>query len=160
MLSTHHALAPVEVTLCNAFGSVCLQGSFQLLSAPCSSIRKYPYISKYQSAYLSKWGSSVQVLQSLRIEEYVAVPSQQAAFGRARVFKLRLQFFPEHLYPKEAGITFADVAHVFKTVFMLKLQVCHCLLLCSLKTLQCCVCTFELTTDEMCGILAAILLSM
>ena len=49
--------------------------------------------------------------------------SQQTAFGRARVFKLRLQFFPEHLYPKEAGITFADVAHVFKTVFMLKLQV-------------------------------------
>lgn len=65
----------------------------------------------------------VQVLQGLRIEEHVAVASQQTAFGRGRLFKLRLQFFPEHLYPPEAGITFADVAHVFKTNFMLKLQV-------------------------------------
>ena len=69
------------------------------------------------------------MLQSLRIEEYVAAPSQQMVFGRARVFKLRLQFFPEHLYPKEAGITFADVAKVFQTVFMLKLQVRTCCLL-------------------------------
>ena len=71
-----------------------------------------------------------QVLQGLRIEEHVALPSQQTAFGRARVFKLRLQFFPEHLYPEEAGVTFADVAEVFKTSFMLKLQVgwpCFCL---------------------------------
>ena len=64
------------------------------------------------------------MLQGLRIEEHVAVVSQQTAFGRGRLFKLRLQFFPEHLYPEEAGITFADVAQVFKTTFMLKLQVC------------------------------------
>ena len=67
------------------------------------------------------------MLQGVRIEEHVAVPSQQTAFGRARVFKLRLQFFPEHLYPEEAGITFADVAEVFRTAFMLKLQVCPAL---------------------------------
>ena len=66
----------------------------------------------------------MQVLQGLSIEEHVAVPSQQTAFGRGRLFRLRLQFFPEHLYPPEAGITFADVAQVFKTSFMLKLQVC------------------------------------
>ncbi|KAL3142271.1 hypothetical protein ABBQ38_002614 [Trebouxia sp. C0009 RCD-2024] len=63
-----------------------------------------------------------EVLQGLSIEEHVAVPSQQTAFGRGRLFRLRLQFFPEHLYPQEAGITFADVAEVFKTNFMLKLQ--------------------------------------
>ena len=67
--------------------------------------------------------SLLQVLQALSIEEYVAMPSQQTAFGRARVFKLRMQFFPEQLYPKEAGISFADVAQVFKTSFMVKLQV-------------------------------------
>lgn len=68
----------------------------------------------------------LQVLQGLRIEEHVAAASQGTAFGRGRLFKLRLQFFPEHLYPQEAGITFADVAQVFKTSFVPKLQVCVC----------------------------------
>ena len=61
----------------------------------------------------------------------MAVSSQQTAFGRGRLFKLRLQFFPEHLYPEEAGITFADVAQVFKASFMLKLQVCPLPLTCA-----------------------------
>lgn len=80
-------------------------------------------------------------MQGLRIEEHVAVSSQQSAFGRGRLFKLRLQFFPEHLYPEEAGITFADVAQVFKTTFMLKLQV-RASPLCNAAVLQNPVVTF------------------
>ena len=68
----------------------------------------------------------LQVLQGLRIEEHVAAVSQGTPFGRGRLFKLRLQFFPQHLYPEEAGITFADVAQVFKASFVPKLQVCVC----------------------------------
>ena len=62
-------------------------------------------------------------MQSLSMEEHVSVPCQTVSFGLARLFKLKLQFFPEHRYPKELGVTFADVAKCFKTAFMTKLQV-------------------------------------
>lgn len=63
------------------------------------------------------------MLQGLTIEEHVASGQGSGGHRHSRKFKLKFQFFPEHMYPAEAGVTFAQVAETFEQVFMPKLQV-------------------------------------
>ena len=63
------------------------------------------------------------MLQGLTIEEHVAAGVRSGFHTHSRLFKLRLQFYPEHMYPAEANVTFAAVADCFEKLFMPRLQV-------------------------------------
>ena len=70
----------------------------------------------------------------------MASSTRSGAHRHSRKFGLKLQFFPEHMYPAEAEVTFADVARTFEQLFMPRLQVsCAvpcCAMLC--HTVPCC----------------------
>lgn len=50
-----------------------------------------------------------ECLKALEVEEVpVSAPSGTALSGRARVYRVMLQFYPDRQYPAEAGITFQE----------------------------------------------------
>ena len=63
-----------------------------------------------------------EALQSLQVEENVVAKCSSSAFGRARVYCVRLQFHPLDAYPAELALSFKELSGVFVNEFVPKLQ--------------------------------------
>ena len=54
--------------------------------------------------------------------ENVIARTDAVAFGRGRVYTVRMAFHPEHLYPPELGVKWAEISAAFTSQFVPKLQ--------------------------------------
>lgn len=59
----------------------------------------------------------------MSVEENCIARTDGAPFGRGRVYRIRMQFHPPHLYPAELGLRFEEIADAFTKGFVPKLAV-------------------------------------
>ncbi|PSC74762.1 beta and beta-prime subunits of DNA dependent RNA-polymerase [Micractinium conductrix] len=63
-----------------------------------------------------------EALRSMHVEENVIARTTAVAFGRGRVYTVKMQFHPIHLYPAELNITWEEISGCFTKEFVPKLQ--------------------------------------
>ncbi|KAI3425875.1 hypothetical protein D9Q98_007848 [Chlorella vulgaris] len=63
-----------------------------------------------------------EALRSLAVEENVIAKTDAVAFGRGRIYTIRMQFFPESMYPPELEVKWEEISGCFTKGFVPKLQ--------------------------------------